>query len=271
MQPAPNYPSWLPDAPWLHHTLWGNEVWQYIGFFLYCLAAVAAARLADVLFSDWLRRLTARTRTEWDDRVIRLLAAPVRVVAFLVLFHIGLELLRVPEAFQVYLRRGVGILIAAAVTYVLVRTVDVTYDVLADRFRRHDSRLDLAILLLLRRAIKVFLVTTAIIVTADNIGIKVTGVLASLGVTGLAVALASQETLANLLGAIVVLADRMFVVGDRIRVGTEEGVVEHIGIRSTRLRTIEGDIIAVPNRNFTTMSVRNYSRTKQPPPASNPG
>ena len=70
--------------------------------------------------------------------------------------------------------------------------------------------------------------------------------------------------------SIIILADRMFVIGDRIRIGTDEGTVEYIGVRSTRIRTVEGDVIAIPNRNFTTMSVRNFSKTNEQLVASKP-
>jgi len=125
---------------------------------------------------------------------------------------------------------------------------------------------------LIRRAVKIFVIVTAVLVTADNNDIKVGGLLASLGLTGLAVALAAQETLSNLLGSIVILADRPFFLGDRVKIGGEqEGVVEHIGIRSTRLRTTQGDVVTIPNRTVAACSVINYTKTTAqltaPPPA----
>lgn len=253
----------LDHQPWLQNELFGNQLWRYAVFFLYVLAAVFLSKLADVFLSHWLRRLAARTATKWDDRVLDLLHKPMRLVVFLFFLHVGIGVMQVDDWLQVYLRRGFGVAVAVVITYVLIRLVDVSHEVLRDRILRHDSRRNVSILILFRKAMKVFIVVTAVLVTADNIGIKVTGVLASLGVTGLAVALASQEALSNLLGSIVVLADRPFILGDRIRIGADEGVVEYIGVRSTRLRTAENDIITLPNRNFTTMPVRNF--TKLPP------
>lgn len=254
---------WIGESAWLQQTLLGNQLWQYGLFFFYCLVAVLAAKVTDLMLANYLQRLADRTATRWDDRVLKLLHSPVRWLVFLFFMHLGLEVMNAPGWIQIYLRRGFAVLIAAAVTYVLMRTVDISFEIIRDRVQRRDGRLEVAILILLRKAIKIFVVVTAVIVTADNVGIKVTGLLASLGVTGLAVALASQETLSNLLGSIIILADRMFVVGDRIRIGADEGVVEYIGVRSTRLRTAEGDVIAIPNRSFTTLSVRNFSKTNE--------
>jgi MscS family membrane protein len=168
-----------------------------------------------------------------------------------------------PDWMQVYLQHAVGIIIAITITYVLIKMADVVFEITSHRVRRDDPRASDQILILIRKAVKIFIVVTAVLVTADNNGIKVNGVLASLGITGLAVALAAQETLSNLLGSIVILADRPFFLGDKVKIGADEGVVEHIGIRSTRLRTAGGDVITIPNRTVAAASVFNFSKTTQ--------
>jgi len=249
--------------PWLQAEFLGNQLWQYATFFLYVVAAVVLSKLADQFVSNWAQRWAKKTATQWDDRLLQVLHGPVKMVVFLFFMHLGVAVMRTADWLQVYLRRGFGVIVAAVITYALLRIVDLTHDVLAQRFQQQDKRVNVQILVLLRKALKVFVVATAVLVTADNVGIKITGVLAGLGVTGLAVAMASQETLANLLGSIVILADRPFFLGDRIKIGPDEGVVEHIGVRSTRLRTAEGDIITIPNKNITGATVRNYSKTTQ--------
>ncbi|MCG3149771.1 MAG: hypothetical protein PCFJNLEI_03236 [Verrucomicrobiae bacterium] len=255
--------GWADAYPWLHRDFCGNELWQYGAFFVYVLAAVVLSKLADVIVSKWAQRWAAKTATLWDDRLLQVVHGPIKMVVFLFFMHLGVGVMRVTDWLQVYLRRGFGVIVGAVITFAILRIVDLTHDVLAQRFQQQDQRVNVQILVLLRKAVKVFVIATAVLVTADNIGIKITGVLAGLGVTGLAVAMASQETLANLLGSIVILADRPFFLGDRIKIGPDEGVVEHIGVRSTRLRTAEGDIITIPNKNITGATVRNFSKTTQ--------
>jgi MscS family membrane protein len=249
--------------PWLRQNYFGNQLWQYAVFFLYVLAAVVLSKGADLLLTHGAQRWAGKTATQWDNRFLRLVQGPLRLVVFLFFMHLGVGVMRTPEWLQIYLRRGFGVVVGVVITYAIVRVVDLTHDILAKRFQDQDRRVNLQILVLMRKAVKVFVIATAILVTADNIGIKITGVLAGLGVTGLAVAMASQETLSNLLGSIVILADRPFLVGDRIKIGPDEGVVEHIGVRSTRLRTNDGDVITIPNKNITSATVRNYSKTTQ--------
>ena len=257
--------------PWLQQDLFGNQLWQYGAFFLYVVTAVVLSKLVDVLVSHWLQRLAAKTATQWDDRLLKLIRGPLKVVVFVIFMQLGVAIMHTPDWLQSYLQRGFGIVVAGIITYGLVRGVDLMHEILAGHFQQKDSRVNVQILLLLRKAVKVFVIVTAVLVTADNMGIKITGFLAGLGVTGLAVAMASQETLSNLLGSIVILSDRPFFVGDRIRIGADEGVVEHIGLRSTRLRTPEGDVITIPNKNITGATVRNFTKTTeqltQKPPA----
>jgi len=91
----------------------------------------------------------------------------------------------------------------------------------------------------------------------QNAGYNVAGLLAGLGIGGLAVALAAKETLANLFGSIAVLLDGTFQVGDKIKQGDITGVVERIGLRSTRVRTDEGYIVSIPNQLITNAPVTN--------------
>lgn len=111
----------------------------------------------------------------------------------------------------------------------------------------------------LAKAVRVFLITIAGLLVLQNIGYNVAGLLAGLGIGGLAVALAAKETLANLFGSIALLIDRTFEVDDTIKQGDVEGVVEKIGLRSTQVRTKEGYLISVPNQLITSAPVTNMT------------
>jgi MscS family membrane protein len=96
----------------------------------------------------------------------------------------------------------------------------------------------------------------------QNLGYNVAGLLAGLGIGGLAVALAAKETLANLFGSLALLMDRTFQVGDTIKQGEVEGEVVNIGLRSTRVRTKEGYIVSIPNQLMTNAAVTNMTPPK---------
>jgi MscS family membrane protein len=113
---------------------------------------------------------------------------------------------------------------------------------------------------LVRRTLKVFIAGIAFIAALQNFGFNVTGLLAGLGVGGLAVALAAQKTVENLFGSVSLVADEPVRVGDICRFGDTVGTVEDIGLRSTRVRTIDRTLVTVPNAQFSTLALENLSR-----------
>jgi len=249
--------------PWLQWEILGNQIWQYLIFLGYVVAAVFISKLMDLLLRRALKTSGQIVKSGAAERLLELLRTPLKLAVFIFLLHIGVRPMNKPVWLQEYLDHGFGILIAIAVTYAAVRAVDFGFEIARDHLRNHARRIQDPILLLLERAARIFVIGVAILVTADNNGIKVGGVLASLGLTGLAVALAAQETLSNFLGSIVILTDSPFFVGDRVKIDAFEGTVEHIGIRSTRLQTSDGNIVTIPNRTVAGTSVINYSQTAQ--------
>jgi MscS family membrane protein len=122
-----------------------------------------------------------------------------------------------------------------------------------------EERTRLTLAPVLVKSCQIFFMTVAALLVLQNAGYNVAGLLAGLGIGGLAVALAAKETLANLFGSIALLMDRTFQVGDRIKQGDVEGVVEKIGLRSTRVRTAEGYAVSIPNQLITNAPVTNMT------------
>jgi MscS family membrane protein len=112
----------------------------------------------------------------------------------------------------------------------------------------------------IRKSLKVFVIIVAGLVTSQNLGMNVTGLLASLSIGGLAVGLAAQDTLSNLFGAVALFTDKPFRIGDRIQFDAIDGVVEGIGMRSTRIRNLDGHLVVVPNRQMANASLTNVSK-----------
>ena len=98
------------------------------------------------------------------------------------------------------------------------------------------------------------------LVTADNIGLNVTSLIASLSIGGLALGLAAQDTVANLFGAVMVFLDKPFKVGDRIQLDSIDGMVETIGLRSTRVRNLDGYLVTIPNKTMGNATIINVDR-----------
>lgn len=153
---------------------------------------------------------------------------------------------------------------AAAATLLVVwmafRLLEVFYRYLLER-PVSDHAMNLLLVNLLRKIVKAVILLLALFFIGQNIfGLNISALLAGAGVVGLAIALAAQDTLANFFGSIMILADKPFNVGDRVRFGAIDGTVESVGFRSTRIRALDGNIFQVPNRQLVDGVLENISR-----------
>ena len=112
---------------------------------------------------------------------------------------------------------------------------------------------------IVRKSLKVFVVVVAVLTTLNNIGVNITAAIASLSIGGLAVGLAAQDTLANLFGAVAIFLDKPFKIGDRIQIDNVDGPVESIGLRSTRIRNLDGHLVTIPNKTMGNATIINIA------------
>jgi MscS family membrane protein len=245
----------------LQISLMGNPLWQYLAALIYVVLAVFATKALDYVIQGQLRKLAAKTQSQMDDLILELVRGPVKVIAFVILLHVGLQVFVWPEWAKDFISNGLKIIVACSLTYVLLKLVDVTMGVWRKRLEAAgEPALDMQLFPVLRKSLKVFILVVAVLVTSQNLGMNVTGLLASLSIGGLAVGLAAQDTLSNLFGAVALFADKPFRVGDRIQLDAIDGTVEAIGLRSTRIRHLDGYLVTVPNRTMANASLTNISR-----------
>jgi len=251
----------LDRVPGLDLKVMGNPLWQYLAFLIYVVLAFYASKFLDYLIQVQLRKWAAKTETKFDDLLLDLLKGPVKIVAFVVFLHLGLRLFAWPAWAEVFVSNGLKIVVAVSLTYVGLKFIDLVVGFWQKRAgETQDSMLDHQLFPIIRKALKVFVGIVAVLVTSQNLGMNVTGLLASLSIGGLAVGLAAQDTLSNLFGAVAIFADRPFRVGDRIQVEKIDGNVEVIGLRSTRVRNLDGHLVTIPNRSMASANIVNVSQ-----------
>ena len=158
------------------------------------------------------------------------------------------------------LARYAGIVGWVAFVWLLWRLIDMAADLWSARMARTDRRRALAALVFARRAAKTALGLVAFVAVLDTLGIDVTTGIAALGLGGLAIALGAQKSIENLVGSLAVIIDEPVRVGDFCKVGEVLGTVEDIGMRSTRLRTNARTVVTIPNGDFSSKQIENYSR-----------
>ncbi len=155
--------------------------------------------------------------------------------------------------------RVIGVFAWVSLTWLLLRIIDSTFGRAEQHSHRHKRVEQIAMIGLARRLVKVSLLVIAVIVIFGNLGFDLTTGIATLGLGGLALALGAQKTVENLVGSVVVVADRPVRVGDYIKFGEYDGIVQEIGIRSTRIRTFERSIVTIPNGEFASMQIENFT------------
>jgi len=255
-----NQPTFgLDNIASLQGTWMGHPLWQYVASFIWVLLAFVLAYLVDWVMTHVLRRLTAKTETDLDDKLLEILHKPVKLVVAVIILSMGIHVFAWPDWMEKIISTLFVIILAATVVYVAMRIVDLLLGFVESRFLRGDAQLATMMLPVVGKTIKVFVVIIGVLTTAQYLGLPITSVLAGLGVGGVAVALAAQNTLANVFGSITILTDRPFRVGDRIEIEKYDGVVEQIGLRSTRIRTLEGHLVVIPNKIVADSAIRNIS------------
>ena len=241
--------------------LLGQPLWKYLASLIYIVLAFFVAKLLDFIVNVWLKRWAAKTETKYDDLILELLRGPVKVVAFVVFLNIGLGMFEWPLRAQEFLSRGFIVVVACSVTYVVLKVVDLLLDVWREKtVLAQDKAFAAHLFPLINKVVKAFVIVAAAILTADNLNIKITSLLAGLSVGGLALGLAAQDTIANLFGAVAIFLDKPFHIGDHIKVEGVDGTVEGIGLRSTRIRNLDGHHVTVPNKLMGTAIITNVTR-----------
>ena len=200
---------------WWRESFIGIEVWQYLGLFVLAVIAVALRLLIGRAAVVLIQRRTSPGRAEFLQRELRLLQRPLLGVAVAVTLLVGFPVLDFePDVENVVLTFSTFLAVAAAVFFGL-RLVDVAADYWARIAEETDSKLDDQLVPLARTAGKLFVTAIGLIFVLQNLSVNITSLIAGLGIGGVAVALAAQDTLKNLLGGATILADKPFHVGDR--------------------------------------------------------
>jgi MscS family membrane protein len=236
------------------------EYWQWLALALLIFVGVVTERVLTFVLvrvvGDHLSRRLKKRRVE--DQLIRVAMRPLGIVAMAVLWWLGLLVLGLPPQALAILLLAVKFLAIAALVWSAYRMVDVGAAVLESYAAETNTKYDDLLIPLLRSSAKIFIAAFGIVFLADNLNINITGLLAGLGLGGIAFALAAQDTVKNFFGSVTVLIDRPFQVGDWIVVGDVDGTVESVGFRSTRVRTFYNSLITLPNANLISASVDNY-------------
>ncbi|MBL4671555.1 MAG: mechanosensitive ion channel [Arenicella sp.] len=248
----------MPDI--FNNTYYGNTVLAWLIAMAIILGSFIAGKLLYWVMGTTVKKLTAKTKSNLDDIIVDMVEEPI--VAILVLSGIwyAISTLAFSEAASATNGHLMQFAIIMVVAWLIVRLLDALYEeYLVPLAAATDGDMDDQILPLLRKGSKIVVWCMAIIVGLNNAGIEVTPLVAGLGIGGLAFAMAAKDTVAYVFGGFTIFTDKPFTINDRVQVSGFDGVVTEIGVRSTRLKTLEGRIVTIPNSTFADSAVENVS------------
>ncbi len=232
--------------------------WQWLALPILVLLGWLIDRLvawiACRLFAGPLSRRYQSLELQGARRILR----PTGLVVMAGVWWLGLQWLGLPPRVHAWLDVVVLVLFLLALGRVAFAQIDLLGTALRARAARAENRFQDQLVPFVTKTLKVAVAVFGIVFLLAQQGRDVTALLAGLGLSGLAVALAAQDLLKNLFGSVTVLTDRPFRTGDWVKVGDVEGVVEEIGFRSTRVRTFYSSLITLPNARLIDASVDNY-------------
>ncbi len=225
--------------------------------------------LITILNGRYLRALAKRTKTPIDNIIVNSLETPLKVGIVLIAIWTAFNRLEMSPSFDKTLFKTYEILTVLNVTWFISHLINGLLDEYfiqkseRDSYYRHRFHRDTHFISLIKKIFTFLIWIIGLVVALNNAGLDLKAILGTLGIGGIAIALAAQDTVKNVFGGFTILLDGTFRIGDRIIIGQHEGHVEDIGVRSTKIRNFDKRLITMPNYKIVDDAVINVSAAPQ--------
>jgi small-conductance mechanosensitive channel len=245
-------------SPSLLDEVYYTEIWQIILLLFLFVIAVGISFFVKNAVNWGLSHFYLTKRWTKEMKILRY-ARPAQLTVFAALFLFGAHQLGLSHALFSVIKALTQLLIVIGITWIIYNLVSIFFSMLQIEARKTYTDVDEIIFSLMGSIARITIITGAVFVVAEIFQIPYKTVLAGLGIGGLAFAIAAKDTIANFFGSAIIIADRPFKTGDRIKIGKDIGVITNVGIRSTKIRTTNDTLLTVPNNKITQEMIDNYS------------
>lgn len=236
-----------------------NTVTHYAIAALFLVGSFLLRRVAINLVFGWLKKLAARTRSTLDDKLLPALEAPAATFIMLIGIFGAVKVLKLSAATDEMVGHGSTVAFSLVTFWALLRGFSGLLDHLQEIAQKRQMGVA-AFMPWIKKTLITIFVILGVLMVVQSFGFDVKALLAGLGIGGLAFALAAQDTLANVFGSVVVAIDQPFKIGEVIRISGNIGMVEDIGLRSTKIRLIDKSLLVMPNKTVAAEAIINLSR-----------
>ena len=240
----------------LENELWGNTIENWGISILIILGAIIIVKLLSLLGKKVIKPFVTGTDNHLDDVIFYSLEAPVKFAIILLGIWIAIHRLVYPDSFVKVVDNAYSILIVLDITWFFGRLFSSLLQVYWGKQSNGQAN---KMMPSIKRTILVIVWLIGIVMALSNVGVNISALLGTLGIGGIAFALAAQDTVKNVFGAFTILTDKPFSIGDTIRVDSYEGTVVDVGVRSTKIMNYDKRIITFPNYKITDTSIVNIS------------
>ena len=244
----------------LSNSYLGNSAVQWLLSLGIIVGSIILSKILYWLFANVFKDVASKTKTRLDDVLVDRIEEPVVFAVIIAGIYYALHRLHFTDTLDDWIGRVYFFLIVFNIAWLINRLLDSLIDeYLLPIVQKTEGDLDDQLLPLLRKVIHFVVWGMAVVIGLNNAGYDVGALIAGLGIGGLAFALAAQDSVANLFGGLTVFFDKPFTINDRIKISGFDGFVTEVGIRSTRVKTLAGRIVTIPNKEFTASIVENVS------------
>ncbi len=227
---------------------WNNDLKSWLIAAIVLTGGIIVGFIIYWITSRIVSRLVLKTKTKVDDVLVSMLKAPFVFGAVIGSVWAAIMQLEIGETFRESLGQIYTVLVIINITWALSRIIiTIINEYLLPYTERDAAKFDKNAAILIKRSVNYLIWIIGIILALHNAGVDIAALLTGLGIGGVALALAAQDTIKNLLGGITLYADRPFKMGDRILIGEVDGFVVNIGLRSIRILTLDDRMVSIPN------------------------
>lgn len=253
--------EFMPD--WTAERVFFLQKGQWITIAILIFGSLIVERIARFYIRRLLEHFLKKQELELGSDQKSQLVFPTGVVALAAIWLWTLPLLELPQNIEIFFTRVWDITLTISLvwsSYNLVEALALYFEKIA---AKTDNKFDDVLVPMARKTLKVLVVLIGLIFIGNSFSVNMKSIIAGLGIGGLAFALAAKETISNLFGSFTVLIDQPFQIGDYVKIdGKIEGTVEEVGLRSTKIRTVQDSLISVPNGSLINANIDNFGKRK---------
>jgi len=247
----------------LTYNFLGNSLKEYLMALGVFLLTIAALKIFKKVIIGKIKEIADHTETDFDDLLIKILNSIGWPFYIFLALYLAFQFIELPNIVE----QGITYLILILVVYYIGKgcqdLIDYGFGKITQRRKKEDERFDPSVLELLGKITKGALWVVAVIIVLQNLGYNISALVAGLGIGGVAIAFALQNILSDIFASFSIYFDKPFQVGDFIIVGDDLGTVKRVGIKSTRIQTLQGEELVISNKELTESRIHNYKRMEK--------